>query len=187
MGTDLYDKILLEGIEQQSRSILETQLSARFGKRVSSALKKLGTLRVKLIPYPTTNLATIRDDEAFEQIEALNEDRTKREIRASLVGTAKLKFGEINWMKHIGGKAALMGTDIFEEIIQEGVEKGAENERIAILEDQLRTRFGKRVESSVRKLGMLDGKTLRELATKFAAIRDDEDFLKELRRVLSKR
>lgn len=143
-----------------------------------------------LLPF-TKGASVAQVYEAFEQLEALEEDRTKREIRASLVGTAKLKFEEVNWLKHIGGKAALMGTDIFEEIIQEGVEKGfeqgVENERISILKDQLRARFGKKVEASVKKLGKLDGKTLRELATKIVAIRDDEAFLAELRKTLAKR
>lgn len=146
-------------------------------------LRNLGSPHLlPLLPFmKDASLPQIYD--AFERIEAMEEDRPKREIRASLVGTAKLKLESINWLKHVGGKAALMGTDIFEEIIQEG----AERERRSFLTAQLRERFGKKIERYLKKLATLDGPTLLALGTKIATIRDDEAFLAELRKVLAER
>jgi hypothetical protein len=72
---------------------------------------------VVLLPLlPFTRGAGLEDIyKAFERIDAMEEDRQKREIRAGMVGTARLKFGDIDWLSHIGGKAALMGTDLYEE------------------------------------------------------------------------
>lgn len=86
-------------------------------------------------------------------------------------------------VSHIGGKAALTGTDLYDEILQEGIEQQSRS----ILETQLSARFGKRVSSSLRKLDQLDLKTILELATKVVTIRDDEAYLKELRKALAKR
>jgi hypothetical protein len=137
---------------------------------------------VVLLPLlPFTRGAGLEDIyKAFERIDAMEEDRQKREIRAGMVGTARLKFGDIDWLSHIGGKAALMGTDLYEEIIQEGAEK----ERRTLLETMLQARFGAGIMPLLTNLGSLDSDTLLDLATKFATIRDDRAFLEELRQVL---